>query len=183
MTIVINWSPSAEPDIASYDVEFTPSLSPVAWSLRVNIPHDLLGPNYNVDTSLFFYADMLGDNTTYYRLIAIDQVGNRSAPSTMFQANGAAPTIDNNVRVDHNYPTPANLRYQTGSGAPIENAVVRIFKKADFDQGLTSTALATTQTNARGEWASPIFLTTGFTYTIVFAREGLYGPDTREIVV
>lgn len=183
MSIKVSWAPSVEADIASYDLERTDSLATPAWALLVNVEHDLAGPDYDATAAKFFYLDPDGDVTKYYRLIAIDQAGNRSLPSMPFQAVASGPAIPNTVKVDHNYGTPAALRYQTTGGVPIEGALIRIFRKADFDAGLASVALAVTQTNASGNWVSPVFLTAGFTYTLVFAKEGLYGPDTHEILV
>lgn len=183
MSVKITWAPSTEPDIASYDLERADNLTGALWVLQVNVPHNLLGVNYNTLLGKFFYNDATGDTTKFYRLIAVDQGANRSGPSTPFQAASTAPAIPNTVKVDHNYSVPGNLRYQTIGGAPIEGALIRVFKKTDFDLGLTAVALAVSQTNSRGEWAHPIFLTAGFTYTVLFAREGLYGPDTKEIVV
>jgi hypothetical protein len=183
MSVKITWIPSPEPDIGSYDLERADNLSGAPWVLLTNVVHDLMGPAFDTLLQKFFYNDSTGDNTKFYRLIAIDLATNRSTPSTPFQATPTAPAIPNTVSVDHNYGSAGALRYQTAGGVPIEDAVIRVFKKADFDQGLTDVALATTRTNARGNWVSPIFLTTGFTYTILFEKQGLYGPDTREIVV
>lgn len=183
MSIKVSWAPSAEPDIASYDLERADDLLAPVWTLLINVPHNLLGPNYDSLEGKFFYDDLTGDTTKYYRLYAYDSAANKSQPSTPFQAAATGPAIPNTVKVDHNYPTPTSLRYQTAGGNPIEDAVIRIFKKTDFDLGLTTVALATTKTNARGEWISPVYLTTGFTYTVSFAKEGLYGPDVCEIVV
>jgi hypothetical protein len=183
MAVKVTWAPSVEPDILSYDLERADNLTAPVWTLLVNIPHNLLGPNYSVPDGKFFYSDAGGDTAKFYRLFAYDLALNKSQPSTPFQAATTGPAIPNTVKVDHNFGTPANLRYQTLSGAPIEGALIRVFKKADFDQGLTALALAVTETDALGNWVSPVFLTTGFTYTISFAKEGLYGPDSREILV
>lgn len=86
------------------------------------------------------------------------------------------------VKVDHNYPTPANLRYQTAAGMPVDNAIIRVFKKSDFDQGRTDAPLFVTMTNARGEWVNPLFLEAGFSYTLQFSKEGLYGPDKTDVI-
>lgn len=184
MPIKVTWVPSPSPDIASYDLESAPDLvSPVIWTLVTNVPHDLTGPNYDPVTGKFFYGHAAGTAYTYYRLFAYDTAGIKSAASTPFRAASDSPAVLNNVRVDHNYPTAATLRYQTASGVPIEGAVIRVFRKTDYDLGRTDHALGTTFTNARGEWVNPIFLTTGYTYTVHFAKEGLYGPDSREVLV
>ncbi len=183
MGIRVNWPPSTEPDIASYNLERADNLTAPVWTLLANIPHNLLGPNYDVPTSSFFYLDSTGDLTKWYRLIAIDTVAQESIPSTPFQAVATAPALPNVVSIDHNYPTPGNLRYQTTGGSPIEAAIIRIWKKADFDVGNTDAPLAITMTNALGNWVNPVSLTTGFTYTVQFFKEGLYGPDKTEIIV
>ena len=183
MSVKASWVPSTEPDILSYDLERADNLVAPVWTLLVNISHTIPGVNYDGLTGKFFYTDPAGDTTKYYRLFAYDLALNKSQPSTPFQAVATGPAIPNTVKVDHNYGTPAALRYQTAGGAPIEGALIRVFKKSDFDQGLTSVALAVTQTDALGNWVSPVWLTTGFTYTISFAKEGLYGPDSREILV
>jgi hypothetical protein len=183
MSIKVSWAPSTEPDIASYDLERSDSLATPAWALLVNVTHDLSGVNYDPATGKFFFLDVTGDTSKYYRLIAIDLAGNRSNPSTPFQAVASGPAIPNTVKVDHNYGAPAALRYQTSGGLPVEGALIRVFRKADYDVGLTSAALAVTQTDANGNWVNPIFLTTGFTYTLLYAKEGLYGPDKHEILV
>lgn len=183
MSIKVSWGPSTEPDILSYKLQRADNLTAPVWALIATIPHTIPGVNYDTPAGKFFFTDPTGDVTKFYRLIAIDQALNESVPSTPFQAVATGPAIPNTVKVDHNYPSPANLRYQTSGGLPIEGALVRVFKKSDFDLGLTTVALAVTQTNARGEWVNPIFLTAGFTYTCLFSREGLYGPDAKEIVV
>lgn len=182
MTVRIAWSPSAHPDIASYDVEKSGSqLGPFVFT--VNIPHNLAGANFDTALGVFFYLDAGGTLTDWYRLISIDSLNNRSLPSLPLRPVTPAPAFTNSVVIDHNYPTAANLRYQTGSGAPIEGALIRVYRKTDFDMGLTSTPLAITMTDVSGNWINPVTLTTGYTYTIQFAKEGLYGPDKVEVIL
>lgn len=183
MGIRINWQPSPELDILSYKLERADNLTGAPWVFVAEVPHAIPGPNWDAVTSTFFYLDPAGALTNYYRLTAIDTVHQESIPSTPFQPVPTAPAFPNNVRVDHNYPTPGNLRYQTPGGLPIEMAQVRVYKKSDFDQGNTDTPLGVTLTNAQGNWQNPIILTTGYTYTVQFYKESLYGPDSTEIVV
>lgn len=86
------------------------------------------------------------------------------------------------VVLDHNYGVPAALRYQTAGGVAIEGAVIRVYRKIDFDQGLYNTALGVTSTNVRGDWVDPVTVPAGVTYTIQFHKEGLYGPDHVDVV-
>ena len=183
MGIKVSWHPSTETDIASYIVERADNITGAPFNFLVQITHTIPGPNYDAGTNTFFYLDATGDTTKFYRLISVDVVSQQSIPSTPFQAHSTTPVPPNNVKVDHNYPTPGNLRYQTSGGLPIEAAYVRIYKKSEFDLGNTATPLAITMTNAQGNWVNPVSLTTGFTYVVQFAKESLYGPDKTEIVV
>jgi hypothetical protein len=183
MGIRINWRPSTELDIASYNLERADNLTGATWALLVNVPHNLVGPNFDVPSGMFFYLDSTGDTTKYYRLISIDTVNQLSVPSTPFQAVSTAPAIPNVVKVDHNYGFMGALRYQTAGGIPVEAAIIRIYTKADFDAGNTDAPLAITMTNSAGNWINPVSLNTGFTYVVQYAKEGLYGPDKIEVTV
>jgi hypothetical protein len=182
MSIKISWDPSPEPDMASYDIQRADVLSG-PWILIHNIPHLVPGPDYDPVTHQFWWEDPTGDLNKYYRLVAIDLAGNHSVPSDPFQPIPTEPAIPNNTKVDHNYGGSSNLRYLTASGTPVEAAVIRVFRKSDYDQGRTDVALATTHTDPLGGWALPVFLTAGYSYVLVFAKEGLYGPDKVEITV
>ena len=183
MSIRVNWQASTELDIASYILERADNLTGAPWVQLVIVPHVIPGPNWDIPTLTFFYLDATGDLTKYYRLISVDTVAQYSVPSTPFQAVATAPAIPNIVKVDHNTPTPGNLRYQTAGGIPVEAAIVRVYYKTAFDLGQTDTPLAVTLTNVQGNWVNPISLTTGFTYVVQFAKEGLYGPDKTEVIV
>lgn len=182
MSVKISWAPSREADVVSYDLERAVA-SDGAYALLVNILHDTAGVNYDSVNGVFFYDDTTGDATHWYRIIAIDSLGNRSIPSEPFQAAPAPLALPSKVKVDHNYGTVGALRYQTPSGVPIEGAIVRVYRKIDFDTGNTHSPLAVTVTNVHGNWTNPIYLATGFTYVVQYAKDGLYGPDKTEIVV
>jgi uncharacterized phiE125 gp8 family phage protein len=79
----IVWTPSTDANVASYDIEIAASLAG-AWSLLVNVAHNLNGPNY--DAGGFFYLDAVSAADSWYRVTVIDAAGQRSAPSTPFQA-------------------------------------------------------------------------------------------------
>lgn len=183
MGIRVNWQASTELDIASYILERADNLTGAPWDQLVIVPHVIPGPAWDVPTSTFFYLDATGDTTKYYRLISVDTVAQYSIPSTPFQAVNTAPALPNVVKVDHNFGSPGALRYQTAGGSPVEAAIIRVYRKSDFDLGRTDTPLAITMTDSRGNWVNPISLTTGFTYTVQLAKEGLYGPDKQEITV
>lgn len=182
MSVKISWAPSTYPSIASYDIQVSATFAG-SYSFLANVAHNLTGPNYDTVSGTFFYVDSAGLLTNWYRLVSIDGGGNRSVPSAPFEPVSTVPTISNTVKVDHNYGAPGALRYQTAGGNPIEAAIIRIWRKTDFDQGNIDAPLAISITDAAGNWVNPVYLTTGFTYTIQFAKEGLYGPDKVEVIV
>jgi hypothetical protein len=182
MSVRIQWAPSVHPDIASYDVEHSTTMGGT-YTLLANVPHNLVGANFDTLTGTFFYVHTTGTLTDWYRLVSIDSLGNHSVPSAPMLPVSSVPTFTNTVKVDHNYGSPGALRYQTAGGIPVEAALVRVYTKSLFDQGITDTPLAVTLTNAQGNWVNPVSLTTGATYVVQFAKEGLYGPDKTEIVV
>lgn len=182
MSVRITWAPSAEPDIESYDLERATNING-PWIDLVNISHNTSGVNFDAVANVFFYEDMAGTASHFYRLTAYDLAGNASAPSAPFHPASPLPPITNTVAVNHNFPTPGNLRYQTSGGVPIEAAIIRVYLKSDFDLGIVELPLATTMTDANGNWINPISLTTGYSYVVQFAKESLYGPDKTEIVV
>lgn len=182
MSVKIVWTPSNNPNIANYDIEKSATQGGI-YALVANVPHAIPGVNYNDVTLSFFYVDGAGTLSEWYRLIAIDTLDNHSVPSAPIHPVTSVPTFTNTVSVDHNYGSPGALRYQTTGGIPVEGALVRVYLKTQFDQGLTSTPLAVTLTDVSGNWVNPISLTTGTTYTVQFAKEGMYGPDKREIIV
>ena len=181
--IRVTWLPSTDGNIASYRVERADDLVSAPWILKATVVHNLTGPNYDPVLGKFFYLDPASSPSEYYHVISVDTSNNAGPPSNPFLAAPAGPNVTNVVSVDQNYGAAGALRYQATNGAPIEGAIIRSYKKADFDQGLTSSPIAITQTDALGNWVAPFNLPMGFTYTIVFAKDGQYGPDKIEIIV
>lgn len=183
MGIRINWPANPENDIASYVLERADDLLSSPWAAVATVVSDITGPAYDPASSTFFFLDPTGDATKFYRLTAIDAVGQFSAPSTPFQPQVTAPAFPSTVVVSHNFGYPGCLRYQTAGGVPVEAAIIRIYKKIDFDLGLVENPVAITLTDAKGNWVNPVSLQTGFTYVVQFAKDGLYGPDKTEVTV
>lgn len=182
MSVKVSWAPSTHPAIASYNVEVAPAFSG-PFVFLANVVHSLVGPNYDIATGTFFYNHAAGTLTNWYRLVSVDTGANESFPSPPIEPTSVSPVFTNTVKVDHNYGSPGALRYQTAAGSPVEQALIRVYTKTSFDQGETDTPLAITMTNSQGNWVNPVSLTTGLTYVIQFAKEGLYGPDSVEVIV
>lgn len=91
---------------------------------------------------------------------------------------------DGSTTVDHNYGGTDVLAYQTASGQGIDNATVQAFLKSDWDAGRRGTSYikGSTTTNTRGRWKAAMMLDPDV-YTLVYFRQGSYGPDTRAVTV
>jgi hypothetical protein len=171
----ITWLPNADTTTASYNLERAVGLAG-PWVVIVNILQDQDVAHYDVATGTLFYQDIAGTPTSFYRIIAIGIDAIPSPPSPPFQANTTGPTTPiAQVKLDHNYGSMGSLRYQTVGGMPVENAIIRIYRKPDFDAGLAPIQM--TKMLSDGTWESPAYVDAGFTYVVHFLKEGLYGPD------
>lgn len=82
------------------------------------------------------------------------------------------------VGLNHDTGSTDNLRYVTSGGAAIEGAKICVYAT-----GGSSVPLGVTFTNKYGRWEAPVLVPVGASYTIVFSKQGLYGPDTRTVVL
>lgn len=88
------------------------------------------------------------------------------------------------ILVDHNYGGPDNLRYTDPSGVPIDNARIYIYLKSDYDAGRTGIEYlkGCSETDVNGRWKRAVMLDPEI-YSIVFFKQGEYGPDVVEVIV
>lgn len=88
------------------------------------------------------------------------------------------------VLVNHNYGGPDNLRYVAPNGAGVEDGTIQVYLKEDYDAGLRGRGyiLAETSTGPDGRWVRDLALDPG-TYTLVFFKQGVYAPTTKDITV
>ena len=85
--------------------------------------------------------------------------------------------------INHDTGGADNLKYHTAAGDPVSDAVIRVYTKVDWDAGNTDSVKGLTYTDVYGQWQSAVFVDVGTTYTVVFSKEGAYGPDTAEIAI
>jgi hypothetical protein len=90
-----------------------------------------------------------------------------------------------NIAVNHNTGGTDNLRYTTSAGAGISGAIVKAFLKTDYDAGNRSDSYlkGRTVTDVNGRWLTDLYLDSGYTYTILFYKSGIFGPDTKEVTL
>jgi hypothetical protein len=83
----IAWEPSLAPDIDYYEVLYA-GTSSGTFNLLATVDHSLSGSNYDTQAGLFFYNDTINPPSTWYEIIAYDNVGNSSLPTVPFQIGG-----------------------------------------------------------------------------------------------
>lgn len=101
MSVRITWSPNTEVDVLSYRVEKSVSAGG-PWGLLASVPSQVPGPNWDPTDEVFFFYDPTGTEGSWFRLVAVDNVGQRSAPTTPFRAGQfplTAPTLVNSFSV------------------------------------------------------------------------------------
>lgn len=182
----IKWLPNTAPNIVAYEILKSDTGINGEYTVHVQILHQIPGSNYNEKDGYFFYNDT-EISYRYYRIHTLDRYGNTAedeAP-TPFQAGNdpvETPTMHTSA-LNEDTGGENNLQYVTTGGTPIDEATVRVYKKIDWDLQDLSTVVGSTITNAEGKWTSPVFAQPGETYTIVYHKPNLYGPDTTEITI
>jgi hypothetical protein len=88
------------------------------------------------------------------------------------------------VPVDHNYGGANALAYRTSAGRGVDGATILVYTRSDYDAGNRSAdkVVARGQTTTDGKWAGPLMLNAG-SYTLVFYKTGLFGPDRVDLTV
>ena len=88
------------------------------------------------------------------------------------------------VAVDHNYGGADTLAIETSGGARVDNALIRVYRKADYDADNRGTAfiVGTTKTDVNGRWTYPLMLDPG-EYTLYVYKPGHIQPKTQDLTV
>lgn len=82
------------------------------------------------------------------------------------------------VKLNHNTGSTDSLRYVTAGGAPISGAKICVYAA-----GGDAEPIGVTFTDKYGRWEAPVLVPAGASYTIVFSKPSLYGPDSRTVVL
>jgi len=106
-------------------------------------------------------------------------------PVTINISNGQIVSDDfvTKVYLNHNFERPETFTYVAPDGTPVKDAVIRVYKKSDYDAGLISNPIGVTRTDVNGHWVNDIMVDAGEVYYIIFQKEGYFGPDKVEIKV
>ena len=91
--------------------------------------------------------------------------------------------LEDLVSLNHNTGGVDNLRYLTANGEPISYARITVYLTSDISQGIYTNPLAISSTDDTGRWTLPIKVDNSGAgaYTIVFEKEGFFGPDSVEV--
>lgn len=146
--------PAAADDV--YEV-FTGSAAPTDWTTR-SIGH----------------VSTVGDK------MAATIAANLDAPVS--EGGAGTGSGDGDTAVNHDTGGADALAYLDAGGAGVDGATVRAYLKADYDAG-TFTVRGRATTDSAGRWVAPMYLNSGLTYTLVFAAQGRFGPDTTEVTI
>jgi len=86
--------------------------------------------------------------------------------------------------VDHDYGGTDALAYIVTGNQRVDEAVIHAFTKADYDANNRTSqfVVGATSTDVNGRWVEPMRLDPEV-YTLVFWKQGEFGPDTTEITV
>jgi len=88
------------------------------------------------------------------------------------------------VSVDTDYGGYNNLAYIIDGGPAVEDALIQAYLKTAYDAGnrTRNYVKAETRTGSGGRWEKEMRLDAGV-YTLVFYKQGEYGPDLKDITV
>lgn len=149
-----------------------------------SIAHQVPGPYWEAPFRRFSVEDPQGTDTTVYRVRALGPNGELYGDSGPFQPSAAvAAGLASRTRVDHNFEDPDNLRYVTPSNQGIPDAIIRLFRASEWDQGRRDVSEYAVLTDANGRWKAPVWLEPGLDWVLIFEKAGEFGPDERRITV
>ncbi len=125
-----------------------------------------------------------GEVTPVYASVAVNPADNEIEMRTLVLVGTIAHTGIGSVFVNHNYPTPGALLYETSEGAGIDNASVRAYLQTDWDAGNRGNAfvVATARTTVGGAWDQAMMLDPA-AYVIVFDKQGQFSPSIVRLAV
>lgn len=110
MSNKITWLPSVDIDIASYRIE-KGAAETGPFVVLTTITHNTSDPAvYDSGLGKFYYVDSTGASGDWYRIYAIDQVGQESIPATFQITAPTTPVVESNFDAN-------NFREKVGLGA------------------------------------------------------------------
>lgn len=104
--------------------------------------------------------------------------------STLLALLGTGDTaVDHNTGADGSY-SEDYLR-ALYSGNAVDNAVIEAYQctLAQYNAGSRGLSKGRSKTKTDGRWLQPLYLDSGFTYTIVFYKQGAFNATAKEITI
>lgn len=185
--MTIRWKPATAPNIVTYVLLYSDTGIAGPYTELASIMNLPLGPNWDADSSLFFYEDLEAPEYRRYRMSTMDTAGSVYTDTTSPPfADSNDPYVlpqQNTFPLDENYTGAGAYRYVSPEGVPIEGAIVRVYTHADWHAGLYTKVVGITTTTSTGAWKSPILVEPGNTFVLQYHLPNVYGPDLVELTV
>lgn len=180
-------------------VDLGTTANPIAgnglYSIRVYIDSVLVVPisdiivGAGVIKAIAFSKPMMLDSGDVVSIRVVGLAGD-TAVTTITSLRDATPARAEEIYgagaviVDHDYGGPDNLSYLLDA-AGVDNACIHCYKKTDYDAGNRANSFiqARTTTTVGGRWTKAMMLDPATTYTLVYFKQGITGPDTKEVTV
>ena len=86
------------------------------------------------------------------------------------------------VQVDQDTGGLDNLTYVESDGTPVEGALVKVYRQADYGTA-SGTPIGITKTDTAGHWKKSIPVPSGDSYIVEFHMPNYFGPDTATLVL
>lgn len=180
MSVLVYWLPPEDLTPTRFELYVVEA----AERFVAAVPHQIPGPYWENTERRYRYEDTQGTDLSVYRVRSLGPNGELYGDTGPFQpsASRAAGMLARR-RLDHDFGGVNALQYVTRSGVGVPQATIRVFKAVDWDQNRRDAPLFITGTDADGKWTSPIWVEPGFTYVLVFEKQGSFGPDVRRLAV
>lgn len=163
-------------NFGSADMASAPEV--VRASYRVDFAEDPAG-EYSWELDVANFQDGTYSISTRELIGSLEILAGEDYPVCIYNGSVTTGVSLGEVGLNHNTGSTDNLRYVTAGGAPISGAKICVYAAVGGD----GTPLGVTFTDKYGRWEAPVLVPAGASYTIVFSKPSLYGPDSRTVVL
>tara|TARA_Y100000310_G_scaffold332932_1_gene409480 strand:- start:357 stop:1280 length:924 start_codon:yes stop_codon:yes gene_type:complete len=91
--------------------------------------------------------------------------------------------LEDKISLSHNTGGIDALRYVTSNNVPVASASITVYLTSDYSQSIFTNPIGTTTTGDDGRWTVPVTVDSAAVgaYTLVFQKQGHFGPDAQEV--
>jgi hypothetical protein len=178
----IYWQPSLDASVSKYEIyrAATSADDPVPL---IDIDHLIPSLNWDAKSQRFFFDDISGTLKNYYQVVAVTSDGIILGDSGLFTPASPQVALKTIVPLDHNYGGIDNYQVISPGGASLAYVSILVYKAIDYAMGRRNVVVGQTESDTQGRWKSPIYVTPGLDYTIVFEKTSEWGPNAVNVTV